>query len=171
MGCSLRYHAAVRLLWAGLLLALALASCASPGGVVPDPPGEGYRLPSWPRQSISLEVVDSRDRREGSEGLVQLTQAILADALNAAAAPPAAPRHLLVEIVMYEVSLQGPLWIGVTRFRATLFDGQNAVRTWEARGEQRVMNHLAQINAKMAIQDGYHRAVAELISRLDQAPP
>jgi hypothetical protein len=153
-----------------LVVTLALAACASPLGVVPDRPQGRYSLPGWPRQSISLEVVDVREQRDGSEGLVQVTTAILSEALAAAAAPPAPPQHLVVEIIVHDVSLQGPLWIGTTRFKATLFEGANAVRTWEARGEQRVFNW-APIDARTAIQQAYERGIAALVARMDQFPP
>jgi hypothetical protein len=159
-----------RLHFLALVAAFALGGCAASGGIVPEPPKERYRLPSWPRQSVSLEVVDARSRKDDSDRLVQVTTAILSEALAAAGAPPGPPRQLHVEIMLHDVSLNGPLCIATTRFRATLFDESRVVRTWEARGEQRRMNVLP-ADVRTAAQEAYQRALGSLMTTLENAPP
>jgi hypothetical protein len=154
-----------------MLAAGVLAGCASsPQGIVPDPPLERHALPSWPRQSIALEVVDVRYQRDDSEALVQVTAVALSDALAAATAPPKPPRSLRVEIVLHDVSLNGPVWIATTRFRALLIEGDRRLETWEARGEQRQMNW-GPADARAAAQAAYHRALTDLVRRMESFPP
>jgi hypothetical protein len=153
-----------------LIAAVLLAGCASPRGIVPDHPRERYSLPSWPRQSISLEVVDARSRKEDSARLVEVTTAVLAEALAAASAPPGPPRELFVEIMVHDVSLQGPMWIATTRFRAMLIEAGRTLRTWDARGEQRRVNWLP-ADARTAAQEAYERGLSGLVNRLQQEPP
>lgn len=162
----------MRVAWTLLvvLAASAVVGCASPHGITPEYPQERYRLATWPRQSVSLEVVDARTRRQDSAGLVEVTRGILAEALAAAGAPPGPPRQLFVEIIVHDVSLQGPLWVATTRFRATLFEGQRAVHGWEARGDQRRTNWVP-ANARDTAQEAYERGIADLVSKLEQAPP
>jgi hypothetical protein len=159
-----------RLQFLAMVAAFALGGCAAAGGIVPEPPKERYRLPSWPRQSVSLEVVDARSRKDDSDRLVQVTTAILSEALAAAGAPPGPPRQLHVEIMVHDVSLNGPLWIATTRFRATLFDENRVVRTWDARGEARRMNVLP-ADVRTAAQEAYQRGPASLMTTLETAPP
>ena len=153
-----------------VLTALALAGCASSRGIVPEHPKERYSLPSWPRQSVSLEVVDARTRREDSARLVQVTTATLSEAMRAAGAPPGPPQHLRVEIMVHDVSLQGPVWIATTIFRAMLLEEGRVVRTWDARGEQRRINWLP-ADAKTATQQAYERGLADLVTKLEKVPP
>ena len=159
-----------RLHFLAMVAAFALAGCAASGGIVPEPPKERYRLPSWPRQSVSLEVVDARSRKDDSDRLVQVTTAILSKALASAGAPPGPPRQLHVEIMLHDVSLNGPLCIATTRFRATLFDEGRAMRTWKARGEARRTNWLPS-DVRTAAQEAYQRALASLMTTLENAPP
>jgi hypothetical protein len=159
-----------RLQFLAMVAALVVAGCAAPAGIVPDPPKQRYSLTSWPRQSVSLEVVDARSRKDDSDRLVQVTTAILSEALATAGAPPGPPRQLHVEIMLHDVSLNGPLWIATTRFRATLFDEGRVVHAWEARGEQRRMNVLP-ADARTAAQEAYQRALASLITTLENTPP
>lgn len=159
-----------RLRFLAIVAALALTGCAASRGIVPERPKERYILPSWPRRSLSLEVVDVRNRKDDSDRLVQVTTAILSEALAAAGAPPGPPRQLHVEIMVHDVSLNGPLWIATTRFRATLFEEDRAVRTWEARGEQRRMNVLPS-DVRTAAQEAYQRALSSLMKTLEHAPP
>lgn len=148
----------------------ALAGCSSARGIVPERPGQRYRLSSWPRESVSLEVVDARSRKEDSDRLVRITTAILSDALASAAGEPGPPQELLVEITLHDVSLNGPVWIATTRFQATLLDAGRTIRTWDARGEQRRIN-LVPADARTASQQAYERALTGLVTRLEQAPP
>jgi hypothetical protein len=159
-----------RVLFLATLAAVALAGCATSRGIVPERPKERYSLPSWPRQSVSLEVVDARSRKDDSDRLVQVTTAILSEALAAAEAPPGPPRQLHVEIMVHDVSLNGPLWIATTRFRATLFDESRVVRTWDARGEARRTNWLPS-DVRTAAQEAYQRGLASLMTTLENAPP
>jgi hypothetical protein len=156
--------------WILPVAALALAGCAAPASIVPDAPAQRYSLRAWPRNSVSLEVVDARSRKDDSEALVGVTRAILLDALATAQAPAGPPRLLQVEIVLHDVSLNGPIWVATTRFRATLFDGERALRTWEARGEERRMNALPG-DKLTAAQEAYQRALGALMSRLENPPP
>jgi hypothetical protein len=153
-----------------MVAALALAGCATPRGIVPERPTERYSLPSWPRQSVTVEVVDARNRKDDSDRLVQVTTAILSDALATGAAPPGPPRRLNVEIVLHDVSLNGPLWIATTRFRATLVECEREVRTWDGRGEERRMNWVPS-DARTAAQAAYERSLATLMTKLESAPP
>ena len=152
------------------LAALTLAGCASPRGIVPDRPAERYSLRGWPRQSVALEVVDARQRKDDSDRLVQVTTAILSDAMATAAGPPGPPRQLRVEILLHDVSLNGPMWIATTRLRATLFEDGRETRSWEARGEERRMNWLPP-DARTAAQAAYERGLATLMTKLESAPP
>jgi hypothetical protein len=153
-----------------VVAALVVAGCAAPPHIVPDVPEQRYSLRSWPRGSVSLEVVDARSRKDDSEALVEVTRAILLDALATAQAPAGPPRLLQVEILLHDVSLSGPIWIATTRFRATLFDGERALRTWEARSEERRMNALP--SGKLsAAQEAYQRALGALMSRMENPPP
>ncbi|HMH54434.1 MAG TPA: hypothetical protein VK548_29635 [Candidatus Acidoferrum sp.] len=159
-----------RVFFFATLAALALVGCATPRGIVPEHPKERYSLPSWPRQSLSLEVVDARNQKEDSDRLVQVTTAILSEALATGAAPPGPLRRLHVEIVLHDVSLNGPMWIATTRFRATLFEGEREVGTWDARGEERRMNWVP-ANARDAAQTAYERGLASLMTKLESSPP
>jgi hypothetical protein len=127
-----------------------------------------YALADWPAGSVKLQVVDARAQKtDDSDQLVRLTTTLMNEALAGARGVPGTPQTLRVEILDHEVSLRGPMWHAITRFRATLSENGGTTRTWDASGDDARWNAIgAYIDADSSSKEAYKEAVKNLVASL-----
>ena len=152
---------------------LLLSSCGYTRHFAWDSVNAHYALTDWPARSVTAQVTDGRrETSDDSRQLEQLTKAVVTEALAGARGTPGLSQVLQVEIVDHEVSLRGPMWNAVTRFRATLSEDGRLVQTWNASGVDKRWNVLpAYIDADNSAKEGFKQAVKDLMTQLSAYRP